>query len=116
MSELLNIWTSYIDLVDSVKLKALIVFTLILFALSVIVAIRDRRFVFAALTNTLDNSLIPLFGGLLIIGMVTIVQPEWASFIPTMWGVLNLMIFGLIAVKGRALGLPIPALPWIGSR
>lgn len=108
-------WILYAGMIDSLKLKCLIVLTVIYFLLSVVCAKREVNYQFAILTNVLDNSLIPLYGGLVVIGTVAVVQPEWASFIPTVWGILNLMMFGLIAAKSKELGLPIPPLPWIGS-
>jgi len=109
-------WILYVGMIDSLQLKCLVILTLILFFLSCVHARRTGKYQFIHLTNTLDNCVIPFYGGLSVIGVIAIAQPEWASFLPALWGGLNLMVFGLIAVKLRALGLQIPSLPWVGTK
>ena len=103
-----ELWLSYLSLVDSRSVKILIVLILIYLLLSVIVSIHERRFLLSNLTNMLDKALIPLYGGLVVIGLIVMVQPGWSSHIPSMWGYLDLMVLGLIAIKAMALGLTIP--------
>ena len=109
----MNMLYQFIEMTDIFKVKCLVVLILIYFAVSTITAIRDNQFRFTLLTNTFDNSTIPLYGAYCVVFMVATVQPEWEAFIPSMWGVLDLAVAGLIAGKLKALGLPIPPLPWL---
>ena len=112
----MNMLIQFIEMTDIFKVKFLIVLTLLYFAVSAVVAIKNYRFRDPILTNVFDNSLIPLYGAYCVVFMVATVQPEWESFIPSMWGFLDLAVAGLIAAKLKALGLPIPPLPWLGGK
>ena len=109
-------WDQYLSMVDSFQLKLLIGLTIAYFVLCVIVAIKERKFRFAILTNTLDKALIPIYGGLAMVALVSLAQPAWESLLPSMWVTLDAMIVGLGAAKAKALGLPIPNIPWLGVK
>jgi uncharacterized membrane protein YdcZ (DUF606 family) len=108
-------WSQFLLCLDLFKMKSLVVLTLVYFVIAIIVAIKDRRFQFSSINNSFDYALVPLYLGICVVALVALVQPEWTSLLPTVWGILDVMMLSLIADKARALGLPFPNIPWTGT-
>jgi len=108
MKEVLGI---YLGLADSQQIKTLIVLTLFYFFLSIVVAIKDRKGIqYLNFSNTLDNALVPLYGGLSLMVIIAASNPGWSSYVPAMWGILDLAVLGLMATKGKSLGLDLSSI------
>ena len=103
-----DMWLKYVLAIDGFQLKLLVALVIGYFLLSVVVTIMDRKCRAEILTNTIDKSLVPVYGGLTMVAFISLVHPQWESMIPEVWLVLHLMVIGLMLAKAGELGLPIP--------
>ena len=103
-----NLINQYLALVGGWKVITILVLILVDTLMGIILAVKNKEFAWSKIADFLNTSVLMMFGGYLILGIVGMAEESLRAAVPAAMAVIDAKLLADIVNKFKSFGIPIP--------
>lgn len=104
-----NLANEYFALIGGWKIITILLFIIIDTALGVILAVKNKTFTWSKIADFINTSILMMFGGYLILGIVGMAEESLKLAVPASLAVIDAKLLADIINKLKSFGINVPA-------
>ena len=95
----------YLTLIGGYKLLSILVLIIVDTILGIILAIKNKEFAWSHLADFLNSSVLMMFGGYFLLGIVAMAEPSFQLVVPASMALIDAKLIADIVNKFKVFGL-----------